>query len=125
MMLKRALIDFDKTITSGGFPEPKEPRVGAKESLEYLIKIGYEIYIYSCRTSRDVFSRPIDRKMQILLMESYLKKYDIPFTEVLGEEKPVADLYIGDEAIRCYEEDNGGWARTIKELKDILGENCG
>lgn len=114
--MPKAIIDFDKTITSGGWDEIGPPKDGVVEALTKLKEMGYDIYIWSCRTSEEVFSSSFKRKEQVDKMKNYMDKNNIPYTDVINRDKVVADIYIGDEAFRCYKDDDGGWDRTIREI---------
>jgi hypothetical protein len=92
----RCAIDFDGTLRQWGSGEP-EPN--AKESIIRMKKAGYRISILSCRTSCEFTDDQEEKQHQKKFIEDYLKKYDIPFDEVLEYDKPIADFYIDDSGI--------------------------
>jgi hydroxymethylpyrimidine pyrophosphatase-like HAD family hydrolase len=113
MMSKIALCDFDGTITHFSYPEMGEPQEGVKEALQEIRNKGYEIHIFSCRTNHELQKFPIDRSQQVRKMESYLDKHEIPYDVVLNENKPLCNLYIGDEAIGF----RGDWKKVLEEME--------
>ena len=117
----RALIDFDNTLAKRyNFPEIGEPINGAMELLEWLRDEGYDICIYSCRTSPDLFKHAIDRREQARKIEEWLERNKMPYTEVLLRDKPIADLYIGDEAVNFC----GDTKKTIEQIRKMRGIEC-
>ena len=87
---------------------------GAAPALRELPSSGYKIIIHT--------ARPAD-KDNIARLADYLNKWEIPFDEINTNsdcpwpaQKPIADLYIDDRALRF----NGNWQETLKEAKDIL-----
>lgn len=112
----RICIDFDGTIYDWGNDKLID---GAKEGLKKLNENGIEINIFSCRTSHEFRSYPIDRKQEIIFMESFLNENDVPFDRILDVDKPVADLYLDDRAIKI----DNNWEEVvthiINEEKDV------
>jgi hypothetical protein len=117
-MGKVAVVDFDKTIINSKFPGMGTPMPGAKEGLEELKRLGFEINILSCRTSPEVYKHEIDRTDQVRQMEQWMKDNNIPFDRVLNLHKPLADLYVDD----CGVGFRGNWEKTIEEIKQIHGD---
>ena len=111
---KIAVIDFDGTLCKFAFPKVGAVEPNVKKALELLRAKGYTIKIHSCRTS--VTPYPGDsttRKSHINLILDFLKKYEIPFDEILLMDKPIADVYIDDRAVR-YE---GNWMEIARGLE--------
>ncbi len=104
---KTIAVDFDDTLHShkNGWREGQidgDPMPGAKQAMEKLIALGYEILIYSCRTSRDVMGKSNGEVFaQKKLMEGWLALHQIPYTSIYeGDGKPYAAIYIDDRAYR-------------------------
>ena len=54
-------VDLDGTICKwSGFPDIGEPEPEVKKYLQEIKELGFEIHIYTCRTSRELFKYPID-----------------------------------------------------------------
>lgn len=104
---KTIAVDFDDTLHShtNGWREGQidgEPLPGAKEAMQKFLDLGYEILIYSCRTSRDVMGKSNGQVFaQKKLMEGWLALHQIPYTAIYeGDGKCYAALYIDDRATR-------------------------
>lgn len=76
------------------------PVTGARRTLTNLRKKWW-LYVYTTRAR--------DRKDR-LAVERYLRKYKIPFDEVVGQ-KPIAFAYIDDRAIHFTD-----WPGALREL---------
>jgi predicted phosphatase len=112
-----AIIDFDGTLCKFMFPNvgPIEPNV--KEALETLKKAGYIIKIHSCRTAK-YWNRPDERNIHIALIQQFMLDNKLPYDElILTMDKPIADVYVDDRAIR-YE---NNWLDIVKKLKEKNG----
>ena len=105
----RICVDFDGTIYDWGNGTLID---GAKEGLKKLKGNGIEINIFSCRTSHEFRSYPIDRKQEIIFMESFLNENDVPFDRILDVDKPVADLYLDDRGIGV----NNNWEEVVDNI---------
>ena len=46
-------------------------------------------------------------------METYLKKYEIPYDQVLNKDKPIANFYIDDRGIGFRDD----WEKVLEEMK--------
>ena len=111
---KVAVIDFDGTLCKFAFPDvgPVEPNV--RKALEILKKAGYTIKIHSCRTAT-YWDNEDERKQHILLIKDFILEYGLPCDEIILSptmDKPIADVYIDDRAIR-YE---NNWLEIAKRL---------
>lgn len=110
---KIAIIDFDGTLCKFMFPDvgPIEPNV--KEALETLKKAGYIIKIHSCRTAK-YWGRLDERVMHLQLIEKFMREHNLPYdTIILSTDKPIADVYIDDRAIRY----DNNWLEIARMLK--------
>jgi len=99
---KIAIIDFDGTLCKFAFPDvgPIEPNV--KEALETLKEAGYTIKIHSCRTAT-YWGRKDERRIHIKLIQDFMAEHKLPYDELIlspSMDKPIADVYIDDRAIR-------------------------
>ncbi|GAI21621.1 unnamed protein product, partial [marine sediment metagenome] len=94
------------------FPDvgPIEPNV--KEALETLKAAGYTIKIHSCRTAT-YWGRHNERADHIMSILNFMRDYRLPYDEIiLTMDKPIADVYIDDRAIR-YE---NNWLKIARKL---------
>jgi len=112
---KIAIIDFDGTLCKFAFPDvgPIEPNV--KVALETLQQAGYTIKIHSCRTAT-YWNREDERRVHIQLIQDFMKQHELPYDELIMSitmDKPIADVYIDDRAIR-YE---NNWLEIAKRLE--------
>jgi hypothetical protein len=97
-------VDLDKTIAKAAkYPEIGEPIEGAKEGLQALKDMGYNVIIYSCRA---------DEGAGVDKVREYLDKHDLPYDSIFEGEKPFAKFYIDDHAIRF---DN--WDNVLKQVE--------
>ena len=112
-MSKVVICDFDGTICEFAYPDMGPPKEGAKDALQKIKDMGYEIHIASCRTSHEVNKYPIDRKEQVRLMEEYLKEHSIPYDLVLNNDKALGTWYIDDRGVGF--RDN--WGDVVKEIE--------
>jgi len=113
-MEKVIICDFDGTIVEFAYPEMGEPKPRVKENLQRLKDMGYEIHIASCRTSHEVNKYPIDRQVQVRMMEEYLDKHEIPYDRVLNNDKALGVWYIDDRAIAF----RGDWDKVVAEIEN-------
>ncbi len=118
-MPKRAMIDLDKTIHkySKGYADGEiydKPFEGARTVLNWLKKHGYSIAIFTTRASEENANElEYDLDEEILKIEDWLKKHNIPFDLITGE-KLAADFYIDDKAIHI---PNGDWNVVLNVIK--------
>lgn len=111
---KIAVIDFDGTLCKFVFPNvgPIEPDV--KIALQLLKDIGYTIKIHSCRTAT-YWGREDERRIHIKAIQNFMKEHSLPYDEIITSismDKPIADVYIDDRAIR-YE---NNWLEIARRL---------
>ena len=105
----RVCIDFDGTVYNGNNHTVIN---GAKEGILKLKEKGFDILIYSCRTSYEFRKYPIDRNQEIAFMEAFLNENGIPFDKVLNVDKPIANYYLDDRA----REINNNWEDVVLDL---------
>ena len=107
-------IDFDGTIYLGPFKrmlasEMSLPAHNAKETIQALKEAGMKVFIYSCRSSRDILDN--DTEYWTEQMIDYLKIHEIPFDGV-KREKPHYACIIDDRAVAF----NGSWNQVQIDL---------
>lgn len=115
-------IDFDGVIhkNSLGFHDGTIydiPIDGTKEALEFLSKIFSKIIIFTCKS---VSRRPLINGMTgTELIWEWLKKNNLDkYIFDVTAEKPIAAIYIDDNAIRFT-----NWKETIEYIKQLLDKN--
>ena len=114
---KIAVIDFDGTLCKFAFPDvgPIEPNV--KIALETLRQAGYTIKIHSCRTAT-YWNQEDERRIHIQLIQDFMKQHKLPYDELIMSitmDKPIADVYIDDRAIKY----NNNWLEIAKKLEKV------
>ena len=110
---KIAIIDFDGTLCKFAFPDVGPPEPHVREALETLKDAGYTIKIHSCRTAT-YWGNVEERIHHVASIYDFMREYGLPYDEViLNIDKPIADVYIDDRAIR-YE---GNWPEIAEVLK--------
>lgn len=113
-MSKIVVCDFDGTICEFAYPQMGKPKEGVREALRAIKDMGYEIHILSCRTDSDLHKYPIDRQEQVRLMKEYLEAHEIPYDEVLDQDKPIAAWYIDDRGIGF----RNNWEEVVEEIRN-------
>lgn len=113
-------IDFDGTIVEHIPPEIGSLKEDAVRCIKLLKDLGCYIIITSCRTNSNLHPSPAERQAQKQIMETFLRKNNIPFDEIdVGDQgKIVADVYVDDRAIRF--EDN--WVEIVKFINLLINE---
>lgn len=111
---KIAVIDFDGTLCKFAFPDvgPIEPYV--KVALGVLKQAGYIVKIHSCRTGT-YWGREDEREKHIQLIIDFMQKHNLPYDEIIlarTMDKPIADVYIDDRAIRY----DNNWLEIMERL---------
>jgi len=116
---RRAMIDLDGTIHkySKGWQDGTiydKPFNGAKETIDWLRKMKFEIVIFSTRASKEnAEEMGGDHLKEIRNIEDYLSTNGIYFDKITAE-KLGADFYIDDKAIWI---ENGNWKKVRKEIE--------
>ena len=109
------IIDFDGTLCKFAFPEVGEVEPNVKYALELLRAKGYAIKIHSCRTAT-YWENAIERGTHAHLIGEFLREHKIPHDEIIlstSMDKPIADVYIDDRAIRY----DGNWMEIALRLE--------
>lgn len=120
--IKRAMIDFDGTIHkySKGYSDGSlydDPFDGAKETINWLKQLGFEIIIFTTRASKEnAEEMGGDHITEIKNIENYLKDQDIYFDRITSD-KLGADFYIDDKAITIK---NGNWDSVKKIIRSRM-----
>lgn len=108
-------VDFDGTIYKGQLsefvPDMAPPDPVAVQTLQELYNSGHKIYIYSCRSNKDIVG-PYRQETLHGRMIEYLKKYDIPYTGI-HYNKPHFHITIDDRAV--------GFPGDWNKIRSILG----
>ena len=128
---KTICLDFDGTIAQyegwavNGRLNLGDPIKGAKEFVEELKALGYNIIIHTCRCSPH--SAPEAKQQEdpnawlTGIVKNWLLKHAIPFDEVwIGEGKPHGDFYIDDRAIRVNHKENPEAFRTALDIIHLV-----
>jgi hypothetical protein len=104
----RLAVDFDGVChdPTNKLPGYKlgQPIKGAQEALQGLKKEGAIIVIHSVWA---------DTEQKCEAISKWCRFFDIPY-DFITNQKPVADAYIDNLAIRFY-----NWNQTIKDIKDL------
>ncbi len=124
-------VDFDGTCCNMEFPLIGEPKPGVKEALTRFRELGYQIMIWTCRTSHfnyDVFGgSPLKQTMErdrVKEMIAWLDKHEIPYDDIDdgSRGKPGADFYLDDKAIRFDESQGNNWATITQFIENHTKE---
>lgn len=109
---KTVCIDLDGTLCQeqkfGYGIITGQPKASASRALQELKKEGFKIVILTTRLNPS-FGGDIEWKKNEV--ERWLKDWEIPFDEVTNN-KPPADLYIDNKAIRFFD-----WEEAVRILK--------
>jgi len=114
---KIAIIDFDETLCKFAFPDVGLIEPNVKIALETLRQAGYTIKIHSCRTAT-YWNQEDERKVHIRLIQDFMKQHRLPYDELIMSttmDKPIADVYIDDRAIRY----KNNWLEIANKLEKI------
>jgi hypothetical protein len=115
---KVVVIDFDGTLCRDEFPNEGSPEPNVREALLKMKELGYVIKIHSCRTATYWGSRK-ERLCHFILIQEFMKRNQLPYDEIITSEsmdKPVAEFYIDDKAIRY----TGNWLDVVKQIERTL-----
>jgi hypothetical protein len=114
-------IDLDDTLVQK-IPDPmtgeesEQPMEGAVDSMNQLLQEGHRLTVFTARFAPMPDSEKQRLKEQI---EQDLQGYGFPPMEIwTGTHKPMADVYIGDEAI-TFDQD---WGLAMAQLQYMLEE---
>ncbi len=119
---QRVMIDFDNTIFkySKGYQDGslyEEPFDGAKEAIDWLKGMGFEIVIFTTRASKENAEEiGGDHLKEIKNIENYLTDHEIYFNRITSE-KLGAKFYIDDKAITIT---NGDWDSVKKIIRSRM-----
>lgn len=115
-------VDLDDTLVQN-LPDPmtgeegvEQPVEGAVDSMNQLVQEGHRLTVFTSR-----FAPMPDTEKQRLKeqIEQDLQGFGFPPMEVwTGTHKPMADIYIGDEAI-TFDQD---WGLALAQLQYMLEE---
>jgi hypothetical protein len=118
----RMMIDFDLTIYkySKGFEDgilEDDAFDGAKETIDWLKGMGFEIVIFTARASKEnAEDMGTDHLKQIKNIENFLDDKGIYFDRITSE-KLSANFYIDDKAITI---ENGDWDSVKKIIRSRM-----
>lgn len=94
------LVDFDGTMTTGGYPYIGDPYESTLQFIEHLRSDMEKLaVIWTCRTSMYLCKTTIKQHQVIREMEKWLHDHDIEVDGILMHDKPICNLYIGDETV--------------------------
>jgi len=114
---KRIMIDFDQTIHSyhDGWSDGViygHPLKGAKETIEHLKSIGYEIIIFTARLSE---AQEFEKNRRKRLISEWLDMHEILYDDITSDKLP-AMCYIDDKAVRF----EGCWMEVLQKVEQII-----
>lgn len=101
-------IDFDGTIAEHEFPYIGAPKKNAVEVINRLYKQGFQIIVWTCRTTQFHGRFPKDAQPTIFHVKEWLEKHGIPFHTINNNvpeiyfqpvPKVYADVYIDDRQL--------------------------
>jgi hypothetical protein len=104
------VVDFDGVICENKFPDDGEPLEDVREALNTLKKAGYHITIHTRRTSS--FFKKLLVHNQFQWIEDYMEYYKLHFDDIWMPDKPVADAYIDNKAIKF----DNNWGEITEEI---------
>lgn len=106
---KRIAVDFDGTLCDEDYPCIGQPKQGAKPMLALLRRFGFEIVIWSCRTSLWDHERyghdpalPVMERPTVKAMRDWLEENGIEYDQIDdgSRGKPAALAYVDNAGIR-------------------------
>lgn len=117
------VIDLDGTIAKEDSEDlmANEPQPGAREALRQLMDSGFEVVVFTCRTSKQ--GRPgLDVASEADEVKEWLEKYDIPYSKIdLGYQgKPHAEAYVDNKAIH-YDGGTSDWEKVVNLILSRAG----
>lgn len=120
------VLDWDGTLVEDAWPEMGDWKPGAVQAIEDFLNAGYRVVVHSCRThSKDVNYAPRPKEEvegDFQAIRDMLDEADLGIVDIIIEDKPPADHYVDDKAIRF----EGNWEAVVKcitcegELEPVL-----
>lgn len=117
------VVDFDDTISDysegyQGATKFGDPIPGAVEAIKALRKMGFVVLLYTCRKENEA-------------LKEYLEKHGFEFDGInttkfnkpTQSDKPQAEYYIDDHALR-FDKNNGGWEAILKQIQKLQQEKA-
>jgi len=93
------LVDFDGTMTTGGWPSIGKPRPKVIAYLS-ILRTTAPVVIWTCRTSMALCKTPIGVSEAVRQIEAWLTENEIGHIDgILMHDKPICITYTGDETI--------------------------
>ena len=101
---KTVVVDFDGTIAEDQFPSIGKPMPGVKKALQRLVDAGYEIVVFTCRTTCDKGHTRAEAEEQKQNITEWLDENDIPYTKIEDgfDGKPRALFYIDNKNLEYH-----------------------
>jgi histidinol phosphatase-like enzyme len=116
-------VDLDGTLCEDGhYPDFGKPVEDAKQMLNVLKDMGFNIMIWTNRaSSRDLDGSLIDPSVQVTKIKEWCRINGIPCDYVPINEKPLyVYAFIDNKAHRYSEEEGGWWAITKRIQRDLI-----
>ena len=109
------VVDLDGTVARDDSDDlmSNEPQPGAREALRQLMDSGFDVVVFTCRTSRQ--GHPgLDASSEADEIKEWLEKNDVPYSRIdLGYDgKPHGVAYVDNKAIH-YDGGEADWEKIV------------
>lgn len=112
---RRVVVDWDGVCVPERYPDrPRKWLPGAPAALAAFLAKGCDVKIHSCRThsmARDFNGPNPDQQGEVIYIRKMLDSAGLHRVGIVLDDKPPADLYIDDRAVRFE-----NWEAILREL---------